>query len=58
MWCALAEETVTGLPAETAAALPGILNTMTGNVDTKRPHHPTRRPARSIRETATSPARR
>jgi DNA-binding MarR family transcriptional regulator len=42
-WCALAEETVTGLPAETVAALPGILNTITGNVDTRRPRHPHRR---------------
>ncbi|MGS2617860.1 MarR family winged helix-turn-helix transcriptional regulator [Micromonospora sp. LZ34] len=37
LWCALAEETVTGLPAETAAELPGILNAMTSNVDTRRP---------------------
>ncbi|MDN3355913.1 MarR family transcriptional regulator [Actinomadura sp. DC4] len=36
LWCALAEETVTGLPAETAAELPAILNTLTGNVDTRR----------------------
>ena len=40
LWCALAEETVTGLPAETVAELPGILNTLTGNVDTRRPDHP------------------
>jgi deazaflavin-dependent oxidoreductase (nitroreductase family) len=40
LWCALAEETVTGLPAQTAAELPGILRTLTGNVDTKRPRHP------------------
>jgi DNA-binding MarR family transcriptional regulator len=39
LWCALAEETVTGLPAETVAALPGILNTLTGNVDTRAPRH-------------------
>jgi DNA-binding MarR family transcriptional regulator len=32
-WCALAEETVTGLPAETLAELPGILKTLAGNVD-------------------------
>jgi DNA-binding MarR family transcriptional regulator len=37
LWCALAEETVTGLPAQTAAELPGILNTMTGNVYGRRP---------------------
>jgi deazaflavin-dependent oxidoreductase (nitroreductase family) len=40
LWCALAEETVTGLPAETVAELPGILTTLTGNVDTRRPRHP------------------
>lgn len=40
MWCALAEETVAGLPAETVAELPGILNTLTGNVGTRRPRHP------------------
>jgi hypothetical protein len=41
LWCALAEETVTGLPAETVAELPRVLNTLTGNVDprrTARPH--------------------
>ncbi|WP_431918794.1 MarR family winged helix-turn-helix transcriptional regulator [Nonomuraea jabiensis] len=44
LWCALAEETVTGLPAETVAELPGILNTLTGNVDTRTPRHaPARR---------------
>lgn len=37
LWCALAEETVTGLPAETVAELPGVLKTLTGNVDTRRP---------------------
>ncbi|MFC4584892.1 MarR family winged helix-turn-helix transcriptional regulator [Sphaerisporangium corydalis] len=37
LWCALAEETVAGLPAETVAELPGILTAMTGNVDTRRP---------------------
>lgn len=36
LWRELAEETVTGLPAETVAALPGILRTLTSNVDTKR----------------------
>ena len=29
LWCALAEETVTGLPAETVAELPGVLKTLT-----------------------------
>ncbi len=38
VWRALAEETVTGLPAETVAELPGILNTLTGNVDTRHSH--------------------
>lgn len=37
LWRVLAEETVTGLPAETVAELPGILTTLTGNVDTRRP---------------------
>ncbi|NRQ37310.1 MarR family transcriptional regulator [Nonomuraea sp. NN258] len=37
LWCALAEETVAGLPAQTVAALPGILTTLTANVDTRRP---------------------
>ena len=40
LWCALAEETVAGLPARTVAELPAILNTMTGNVDTRRLSHP------------------
>jgi DNA-binding MarR family transcriptional regulator len=40
LWCALAEETVTGLPAQTVAELPGVLKTLTGNVDTRRPRHP------------------
>lgn len=40
LWCALAEETVAGLPAATVAALPEMLNTLTGNVDNRR-----RRPA-------------
>jgi DNA-binding MarR family transcriptional regulator len=39
LWCALAEETVTGLPAQTVAELPGILKTLTGNVDTRHPRH-------------------
>jgi hypothetical protein len=34
---ALAEDTVTGLPAQTVAELPAILKTMTGNIDTRRP---------------------
>nr|WP_312624116.1 nitroreductase/quinone reductase family protein [Pseudofrankia sp. BMG5.37] len=40
LWCTLAQETVTGLPAETVTELPGILNTLTGNVDTRHPDHP------------------
>ena len=40
LWCALAEETVAGLPAETVAALPALLQTLTGNVDTRRPRPP------------------
>jgi len=36
LWRALAEETVTGLPAQTVAELPGLLNSLTGNVDTRR----------------------
>lgn len=36
LWCALAEETVTGLPAGTVAELPGMLNTLTRNVDARR----------------------
>ena len=38
LWCALAAETVAGLPTETVAELPGILTTLTGNVDTRRRH--------------------
>jgi DNA-binding MarR family transcriptional regulator len=37
LWRALAEETVAGLSAKTVADLPGILTTMTANVDTRRP---------------------
>ncbi|MFG1651730.1 MarR family winged helix-turn-helix transcriptional regulator [Micromonospora sp. NPDC049275] len=37
LWHGLAEETVSGLPAQTVAELPAILNAMTGNVDTRRP---------------------
>jgi DNA-binding MarR family transcriptional regulator len=40
LWRALAEETITGLPDQTVAELPGILNTLTGNVDTRRPRRP------------------
>jgi DNA-binding MarR family transcriptional regulator len=36
LWCDLADETVAGLPAETVAALPGLLGTLTTNVDTRR----------------------
>jgi DNA-binding MarR family transcriptional regulator len=36
LWCELAEETVAGLPGETVAALPALLATLTGNVDTRR----------------------
>jgi len=43
LWCALAEETVTGLPAQTVAELPGILKAMTSNVDTRRPGRSNRR---------------
>ncbi|NUO97123.1 MAG: MarR family transcriptional regulator [Nonomuraea sp.] len=43
LWCALAQETVTGLTAETVAELPGLLTTLTSNVNTRRPH--TRRDA-------------
>jgi DNA-binding MarR family transcriptional regulator len=39
LWCALAEETVTGLPTQTVAELPGLLATLTGNVGTRRPRH-------------------
>lgn len=46
LWCALAEETVTGLSAKKVAELPGILATLTGNVDTRRRDHPVRRPSR------------
>ena len=43
LWCVLAEETVTGLPAQTVAELPGILKAMTSNVDTRRPGRSNRR---------------
>lgn len=35
LWCTLAEETVTGLTTQTVAKLPGILKTLTDNVDTR-----------------------
>ncbi|GAA4091198.1 nitroreductase/quinone reductase family protein [Nonomuraea soli] len=37
LWLALAEETVVGLPPETVSALPELLNTLTANVDSRRP---------------------
>ena len=40
LWCTLAEETVAGLSAETVADLPDVLNTLTGNVDARRPRNP------------------
>jgi DNA-binding MarR family transcriptional regulator len=39
LWCALAEETVNGLPAQTVAELPALLAALTGNVDSRRPRH-------------------
>lgn len=39
VWRALAEETVAGLPAETVAELPGILRTVTDNVDNRPSRH-------------------
>lgn len=57
LWCALAEETVTGLPAQTVAELPGTLNTLTGNVDTRRFRLPTPSPGRSSRAVAAGRAR-
>ncbi|MDL4816789.1 MarR family winged helix-turn-helix transcriptional regulator [Actinomadura opuntiae] len=38
LWCALAQETVTGLAGQTVAGLPGLLTSLAGNVDTRRPH--------------------
>ena len=46
LWCTLAKETVTDLPPETAAELPGILKAMTANVDTRQP------PTRTVTGTA------
>ncbi|MGW4535897.1 MarR family winged helix-turn-helix transcriptional regulator [Nocardia sp. NPDC004340] len=36
VWRDLAEETVAGLPERTVAELPGLLATLTGNVDSRR----------------------
>jgi len=36
LWCALAEETVAGLPAPTVAELPAVLRALAANVDTRR----------------------
>lgn len=38
VWCALAAETVTGMPAQTVAELPAILTTLSRNVDTRHAH--------------------
>jgi len=48
LWCVLAEETVTGLPVETVAALPELLETVSDNVDNRR-RNPLGRRARSSR---------
>ena len=40
LWRALAEETMTGLPAQTVTELPGLLNTLTRNVDTRHLSYP------------------
>ncbi|WP_067710482.1 MarR family winged helix-turn-helix transcriptional regulator [Nocardia yamanashiensis] len=37
IWRELAQETVTGLPPATVAGLPGLLATLTANVDNRRP---------------------
>jgi DNA-binding MarR family transcriptional regulator len=47
LWHALAEETVSGLPVETAAKLPGILMTLTANVDNRHSRDLRRTPTRS-----------
>lgn len=39
VWCALAQETLAGLSAETVAELPGLFKALTGNVGTRRAHH-------------------
>ena len=49
LWCDLADEAVAGLPAETVAALPDILEAVIVNVDTRR--------RRSPRATATGTTR-
>ncbi|GHG03571.1 MULTISPECIES: MarR family winged helix-turn-helix transcriptional regulator [Amycolatopsis] len=36
LWCALAQQTLAGLPAQTVAELPDLLKTLAGNVDTRR----------------------
>lgn len=38
LWCALAAETVTGLPTQTAAELPGILRALADNVEARVRH--------------------
>lgn len=43
LWRELAKEAVAGLPAETVAELPRVLNTLTANVDSR--HRPTDQPA-------------
>lgn len=53
LWCDLAEESVAGLAAGTVRQLPGILNAITANVDTRHPRHrsgPGRQAARSHQE--------
>jgi DNA-binding MarR family transcriptional regulator len=57
VWRALAEETVAGLTARTVTELPDLLNTITRNVDAKRPAAPARPPERSDRAAVTIPAR-
>ncbi|HEY4020509.1 MAG TPA: nitroreductase/quinone reductase family protein [Pseudonocardiaceae bacterium] len=37
LWHALAEETVAGVPVQTLADLPALLNALTANVDSRRP---------------------
>lgn len=55
LWCALAEETVTGLPAQTVAELPGILRTLTDNVDTRRARQPHARRHGAVAESPPEP---
>jgi DNA-binding MarR family transcriptional regulator len=47
LWHALGEETISGLPVETAAELPGVLTTLIANVDNRRSRDPHRTPGRS-----------